>query len=91
MSPTAPERDAHKRQRRTGDIAEEVFKLPIIPRLRVPTSLNEISIVCHGGVACAEVSPHGTEGSRARRATPEADDVSAKAHADLVHEVRPSP
>ena len=79
-----PERDIHKRPRRTDSLAEEA--------LHTPTSYTPMGTHVtkpdtgfdHGGDISGESSPHGTERSLAHRATSAEAGVSTQAHADLV-------
>ena len=85
-SPTAPERDVCKSQRRTGSPAEEEPRTPTSYMLRDTHATQRNTGVDPGDDASGEVSPHGAGGSHFRQATPEVADVSATAHAYLITE-----
>ena len=75
-----PQRDAQKRQRRTGNFAEGVSQTPMsfLTQGIHATSPDPGIELCDE--AASEVSPHGIVSSLARRATQEGDDASAQAH-----------
>ena len=82
-----PERDAQKRQRRTGNLAEGVPQIPMSFQTQgIHATSTDTGIGLCDKVA-SEVSPHGTASFLARRATQEGVGVSVQAHEDLVSEV----
>uniref|UniRef100_M4BCB7 Uncharacterized protein n=1 Tax=Hyaloperonospora arabidopsidis (strain Emoy2) TaxID=559515 RepID=M4BCB7_HYAAE len=80
-------RDAQKRQRRTGNLAEGVPQTPMSFQTQGIHATSPDTGIDLCDDAASEASPHGTESPLARRATQEWVDVSAQAHQDLVSEV----
>uniref|UniRef100_M4C2L2 Uncharacterized protein n=1 Tax=Hyaloperonospora arabidopsidis (strain Emoy2) TaxID=559515 RepID=M4C2L2_HYAAE len=82
------QRDAQKRQRHTGSLAEGVPQTPMNFQTQgIHATSPDTGIDVYDNAA-SEVSPHGTVSSLARRATQEGVGVSAQAHKDLVSEVK---
>uniref|UniRef100_M4BSX8 Uncharacterized protein n=1 Tax=Hyaloperonospora arabidopsidis (strain Emoy2) TaxID=559515 RepID=M4BSX8_HYAAE len=82
-----PQRDAQKRQRRTGNLVEGVPQTPMSSQTQNihATSPDTAIELCED--AASESSPHGTASSLARRATQKGVGVSVQAHEDFVSEV----
>ena len=83
-----PELGAQKRQRRTGNLAEEVPRTPKSFQKRGTLATSpDTGIDPHDDVAL-KVSPHETEGSPAHQAAREGAEISAEAFDALRHEVQ---
>ena len=64
-----PQHDAQKRQRRTGNLAEEVPQTPMSFQTQGIHATSPDTGIDLCDDAASEVSPHGTASSLARRAT----------------------
>ena len=73
-----PQRDAQKRQRRTGDFAEGVPQTPMSFQTQGIHATSPGARIDLCDDAASEVSPHGTVSSLARRATQEGDGTGAR-------------
>ena len=83
-----PDRGVRKCQPRTGNPADEVSQIPTSYMTQDTHATLPDTGFDRGDDASGEASPHGTKGSLAHRAAPVEAGVSAKAHAELVHEVK---
>ena len=83
-----PQRDAQKRQRRTGNLAEGVPQTPMSSQTQgIHSTIPDTGIdLCDD--AASESSPHGTASFLAHRATHQGVGVLVRAHEDLVSEVK---